>query len=372
MPFHFRRPVSLLSLFLPALTAGTLIAQSNSEINAGIQFNFSPPGARSLALGGAFLALADDATAAYTNPAGLTNLLRPELAMEGRASQFTNTYPWGGRIGGTRTNKGVDTVDGEIDHSDKNTTRGLSFLSLVYPGKTWAIAVYRHELANFKASITTQGPFFGGKDNQGLVFERRFFPEKTTLDLKIVNYGLAVAYRFGESFSLGFGVPRFDYHQNGKLNRYDFNSTEAPNFSSSNAIQTQGDRGDDHAVAVNAGLLWKVSQRVAVGAVYRQGPRFHADAFDQEDLTKLAVFLPTTLRVPDVYDAGVSIQPAKSLTVSVDYDRVRYSLLGSNTVDVFQQGSTYAISDGNEYHAGGAIPHPIRNQRVCAAGGRMA
>src|ERR1700693_4330961 len=63
MPFRFHRPV-LLSLILPALTAGTLIGQTNSEINSSIQFNFSPPGARSLALAGAFLALADDATAA--------------------------------------------------------------------------------------------------------------------------------------------------------------------------------------------------------------------------------------------------------------------------------------------------------------------
>ena len=45
-------------LFLAAPAA----AQTNAEMNAGIQFNFSTPGARSLGLGGAFVGLADDAT----------------------------------------------------------------------------------------------------------------------------------------------------------------------------------------------------------------------------------------------------------------------------------------------------------------------
>jgi len=53
-----------------ALVAGILFlvpsasAQNLNDINAGIQFDFSLPGARSLAMGGAFVALADDATAA--------------------------------------------------------------------------------------------------------------------------------------------------------------------------------------------------------------------------------------------------------------------------------------------------------------------
>ena len=40
-----------------------LAGQTDLEINAAVQFNFSTPGARSLGLGGAFLAIADDATA---------------------------------------------------------------------------------------------------------------------------------------------------------------------------------------------------------------------------------------------------------------------------------------------------------------------
>jgi long-subunit fatty acid transport protein len=352
MPFRLRRSLSLLSLLFPAITAATLLAQSNAEINARIQFNFSPPGARSLALGGAFLALADDATTAYTNPAGLTNLSRPELSIEGRVSRFTNTFLFGGRSGGSLTNTGVDTVNHEVDSSSKDTTHDLSFLSLVYPGKNWAVAVYRHELANFEASAKTQGAFFGGSDHQGIAYERRLFPVIATLDLRIVNYGLGFAYRFGEAFSLGFGVSRFDYTQNTNLTRYDFNSTEAPNYNSSNAVSRQRDHGDDHAVAVNAGMLWKVSPHVAVGAVYRQGPRFDITSSYEPIIGASPLLFAGTFHVPDVFGAGISFQPLRPLTLSFDYDRVRYSQLGSNTVDVFGQGSTFASSDGNEYHFG--------------------
>ena len=40
-------------------------------------------GARALGMGGAFLARADDATAASWNPAGLSYLLRPEVSLVG-------------------------------------------------------------------------------------------------------------------------------------------------------------------------------------------------------------------------------------------------------------------------------------------------
>src|SRR5947209_13559957 len=58
-------------------------AQSSAELNAGIQYNFSAPGARSMATAGAFIADASDATAAYANPAGLVNLPRGEMSIEG-------------------------------------------------------------------------------------------------------------------------------------------------------------------------------------------------------------------------------------------------------------------------------------------------
>ena len=95
------------------LFAAPLLAQSNDEIQSALQWNLSTPGARSLALGGAFIGLADDATAAYANPAGLAQLPRPELSVEGRGWDFTSRFVDRGHQPATGvTGIGVDIVDG--------------------------------------------------------------------------------------------------------------------------------------------------------------------------------------------------------------------------------------------------------------------
>jgi hypothetical protein len=46
-------------------------AQTDEELYQGFQFHFTVPGARAMAMGGAFIALADDNSAGFINPAGL-------------------------------------------------------------------------------------------------------------------------------------------------------------------------------------------------------------------------------------------------------------------------------------------------------------
>ena len=53
---------------------------------------FTNPGARSIALGGAFAAIADDATAAFANPAGLVQILRPEISAEIRGTGSSGPF----------------------------------------------------------------------------------------------------------------------------------------------------------------------------------------------------------------------------------------------------------------------------------------
>src|SRR5947199_8320409 len=89
-------------LFLAIGAAFSLqLAAQNTDIESlsGLQFNFGNPGARSLGMGGAFIGLADDASAAEANPAGLTILRKPEFSIEARnyleqqIMTTTGTYP---------------------------------------------------------------------------------------------------------------------------------------------------------------------------------------------------------------------------------------------------------------------------------------
>src|SRR5712692_8537083 len=116
--------------FLAISAAFTLqLAAQNTDIESlsGLQFNFGNPGARSLGMGGAFLGLADDASAAEANPAGLTVLRKPEVSLEVRNYQeqqlFTTsgTFPTVERTPFTHYSQRVE----------------LTFGSFVYPWKKW-------------------------------------------------------------------------------------------------------------------------------------------------------------------------------------------------------------------------------------------
>ena len=94
-------------LLIALLSTGAMAQQGPSSL----EFSFSNPGARSLGFGGAFSGLADDATAAFANPAGLVQLARPEVSVEGRQWQYSVPFAEGGRISGEPTGIGVDTAN---------------------------------------------------------------------------------------------------------------------------------------------------------------------------------------------------------------------------------------------------------------------
>ena len=80
-----RRVVVTLGVILVFLAGGDAGALTDEEIFRGFQFDFINPGARSLGLGGAYIAAADDATAAEANPAALHYIKRQELFGEYRS-----------------------------------------------------------------------------------------------------------------------------------------------------------------------------------------------------------------------------------------------------------------------------------------------
>ena len=355
-------------VFLVAAGAGTLLAQTNAEINAGVQFNFSNPGARSLGFAGAFIALADDATAAYTNPAGLTNLSKPEVSFEGRYFEYRSEFLNRGHEFGSPTNKGVDTIAGAARDRSHDIKKDFSFLSFAYPQERWALAVYRHELANFRTTIQTGGAFLGPQGNIPL---SRLFPVQASLDLKIIDYGASVAVRFGEGFSLGVGAAASQYFQKARVTRFSFNGFDPADYAT--AIQIEGvDGSANDVITVNAGLLWKINRKFSVGAVYRQGPKFHPQAFIAS--ANGVATSGATFRVPDVYGVGLTLRPTDFFTVSLDYNRVRSSQLTKEFVDLFAANGPvlskdYTADDGNVFRLGLQYVIPLGSNALALRGG---
>jgi hypothetical protein len=85
--------------WLPIVCAVGLCAASgparvltNLPVNSILQFNFQNPGARPLAMGGAFIGLAEDASAVRSNPAGLITLSRPQVGLEVRRTGLISSF----------------------------------------------------------------------------------------------------------------------------------------------------------------------------------------------------------------------------------------------------------------------------------------
>jgi long-chain fatty acid transport protein len=382
------------------LAAAPASAQNTSESNA---FDFSLPGARSRGIGGAFVAVADDATSVYSNPAGLTLLLRPEISIEGRNWNFTSVGANSGHAFGRATGIGIDSVNGVVDREFSSGTSGVSFLSFVYPKDRWAVGVFSHQLARYKVDRAIEGPFFDcrggfrGEDPRAPFCEPhaaadgvdRDAPKLQTFDLDIRSYGGALAFDWTESVSVGFAVQYFQFDLDA-LNRVF--AARGPqkylpaDYSDPANIEVVGlQRGSDNAWAANLGAMWHLSDRWTAGASFRQGPKFQ---FLAQTTTGLAnpgqpgvVFVDepdNPFQVPDTYALGLAFRPSNEWRLGFEYDRVQFGQL----IDDFRETATRAgdpegdtiierlqINDANQLRFGAEYARVVFGSRLLALRG---
>lgn len=350
--------------------ASTASAQSNLETNAGIQFNLSTPGAGNLALGGAYLALADDATTAFINPAGLTNIIDSEVHIEVRSWNFTHVFTDRGRLEGSPTDEGIDSISGIQAGEAEDDVAGFSFLSYVYPRQKWAIAFYRHEPANFEANFETQGAFLEKTRSRGpLGFpgltDGRLASLRNTMTLRIVNHGVSAAYRLNSNFSLGFGISYHDFFIHSETERFLPLIFEEPEFTDDELASTQTQRGEGSDLSATIGIFWEnADRRWSVGGVFRQGSDFKLDATSNPIRQTFPSIEPsdqeTRFHLPDIYGVGIAFKPGK-IRIAFDYDRVEYSDQLNDFVDIFNveenlgisaELDSFEIDDADEFHLG--------------------
>jgi long-chain fatty acid transport protein len=369
--------------FLLLILLALPLAAQNTDIESlsGLQFNFGNPGARSLGMGGAFLGLADDASAAEANPAGLTILRKAEVSIEARnyleqqIFSTTGTYP--------------DITRDAFNHYSQRVN--VTFASFVYPYKNATFGVYFHEpLRNegsgqvipirneFTGAVKADVPtFYLPKNGNGPVsraeciainqqlkddfacLQYTILPFLSALSVQERTFGIAGAYKFG-NLSVG-GTVRYQ-----RFNETAFTFRVTPEFDfSSISVQATSDVTSNDAKAKDVsdvtfagGLKWSPSERFSVGAVYKQGARFKAPTFAANSDTnfEFVKVSDTTFHIPDTFGAGISFRPIPVLTVNVDGVRVKYSNLVDDFVSINESvreiDKAYKAPDVTEIHAG--------------------
>lgn len=314
--------------------ASQLLAITDEEIFRAFSLNLSTPGARARAMGGAFIGRADDATAAATNPAGLTLLVRPELAAEYR---FVNSKSVATNIiqipvsnfdssptpivipdpGGN-----LDPGHAEFHAKDKQqNVNELGFFSVVYPFKGVTVAFSRHELINADAVVSgavTASPFH--------FYEPNSFAGNVTIS--DTNYGFSAAFKAGDKISVGGSIKVSDFSFESLVGAKQKDEIDfGEHFISS--ISTNSTK-----VGFNVGVLVRPTPKISLGAVYRYEPKFDLNTLVQNrDRTSHGLPEPTEIRravdfdIPDTLGVGISISPNPNWNIDLDVDRVFHSQL---------------------------------------------
>ena len=328
----------------------TILPFSGSELWAqtifqqiGISSSPNPvgSGARALGMGGAFIAVADDATAASWNPGGLIQLERPEISIVGdytyKKSEFTSDE------------------QPEIDNTGRVEESRLNFLSFTYPFKLYK---------NFVVSLNYQRLY-----DFDLDFDHRFDFSSAGVDLEqkrdfnqdgqVGALGLAAAIEIIPQLSFGMTLNIWT----DKLfwrNDWDANFSERAvgtisGVSTTIDTEVRDKYSEFEGINFNFGLLWNINRYVTLGAVVKTP--FTADAKHKFRFEQVQTFGPplnTTITseqkinenvdidMPLSYGLGLSCRVSDAFTLDLDIYRTHWS----DFILKDSQGNKFSPIDG--------------------------
>jgi long-subunit fatty acid transport protein len=302
-----------------------------------IQFQFAPPGARALAMGATFVAMADDATAAESNPAGLTILTKPEVSAHFRTSRFEPEI--------------FNPFDSNETARFSDKVYSPSFFSFVYPFKNAAVSVYYQQATNFeiRSLFQIQDELFVGVPATISIL--------SGADLLFDNVGASIAYKISPKLAVGASVraSRLKLAATGDV--FSYADVDGDRFQSSQEIND-----DDRKVTFNVGVLANPNGRVSAGVIYKKGGKYDVTRIDRD--TSSGPFFgdffndgPTpvelTYEVPDAFSGGLAFRPTDRWVVSGEVTWIKYSVL-SPDADAIDADPEFLeeIDDAVEIHVG--------------------
>lgn len=317
-----------------------------------LNFNFAPPGARAMGLGATFIGLADDATAAAANPAGLTILVEPEISAHFRSSRVELEQP------------GIFTTANQLS-SERSFVP--SFFSAVVPARHAAFSVYYLEEAHFRGNFVepTQGRTDLGPFADPAL--QTAFPGPVTFryaeseDVILRQIGVAGAVKIGPMVSIG-GAFRYAFADINADILLDFDHQAVSGRFGNYFFRRLQISDADKDVTFNVGVMVRPTNKFSAGAVYRQG----ADHTMSSTVTTR--FLgqtetttgPVKAAIPDSYGVGFAARPTEQFTLALDIARVEYSDLGEG------RRADNPLENETEIHAGaeyvffvGSGPTPV-------------
>ncbi|MHB8799834.1 MAG: OmpP1/FadL family transporter [Thermoanaerobaculia bacterium] len=333
-----KKPVLALAALL--LVRVPAPAQVESALLSKVTFNLTNPGGKSLAMGGAFTAIADDATAGIANPAGLGLLSSFEAGVSGKrvddviglatarstatGGLFTDPYPAPRAVNSDISSRSsVGEFAGIVIPVSRRIVAAVSFVeNLSFEGDPGPDGYSYIELRDNRMGDATRRDF---------LYE---FREHGAVSLRNRLVALSAAYRVTDRLRLGAGVTLNQMEldllgdEGGPhriVNRTFTTPTQVRTLTTNMAI-----RGLDRNVLgflVGAHVDLLADGKLTAGAVYRQTSK-------AEGTFELGGYVPVPLagqqsrpfsaRVPRDAAIGLAAQPFPGLTVAAEAQWIAY------------------------------------------------
>jgi len=296
-------------------------------------------GARAIGMGGAFIAVADDATAASWNPAGLAQLEQPEVSF---------TLDW---FEGDRTFQSAwvgewDIVSGSVEKRDHHyysalRSDDLAFLSGTYPfqiGEIHTVAQFTYRrMVSFPSVDRTLGIVSAEYDSDDVevphTYDSVTTVERADFSGGVDSYGLSLAAQVASCLRVGLTAGYVDGSGRAYLTSQErlFVMPADPRV-----VNTESSY-DFSALQLDVGVQWTPIEAVTVGAVYHSGFSTGFDYRERVDLDcdpeawgpscnrPSEVYSEGDVRWPEGWGLGVAWRPSSKLVVSADYGEYEWS-----------------------------------------------
>lgn len=315
------------------LTAFALVFCSDNGLFAATLFQqvgvVSSPnpvgsGARAVGMGGAFISIADDATAASWNPAGLIQLERPEISMVGGCFN-------------RRWNFSSD-IHPEIDNTSNSDDFNINYFSATYPFhfyKDMVVSVNYQRLYEFKQNFSHQYNY----SSLGVDLLRDIDFSK---DGYVGALGLGCAVRITPTLSLGATLNIWTdqlFWRNGWKETYSEHGTGTQGgVPVTIYTQITDEYSRFRGLNANLGLLWDMNKWLRFGAVLKtsfDASISHKFSFRQKSIfespvnqivsSEHVVSEEVELRMPLSYGFGVAWRVSDALCFDLDVYRTEWS-----------------------------------------------
>lgn len=334
-------------------------AQTNERAYESFASRPLIPGARAIGMGKAFVGIADDATAAASNPAGLSNLLDPEVSFEWAHTDLKTE-----RMIGLNP---LRTVQSSV------VVQFPTFGSAVLPLGRLTLAGFHFARQRYKEEFRI--PNF---DSNGTVPQGGYYGD---MDISVAVTGFGGSFIFTNRLSIGATVTL--NHLNAVVNSNSSDANEPGQVHFRSGTVTTGDATE---LSSEVGVLFKATPQLTIGAALQPGVTFKTTTEIKGVFSTDPVFDPTTnrfrnltlpvgeilghentkpttdFRVPTRATIGASMRLSPNLLVLADTAFVRYSeRITPNflIVDFLAQPSAglssalYKVNNGVEIHVGG-------------------